>query len=130
MPRIEGAYPIAGEDVNALPVLDIGPAVEFYESILGFAVERREADSAVLSRDAARIGLVRREDHKPEEAGSLAFAVDDLEAMHGELLAKGGNLSGFRFDVWSGRRYRIFFLREDVNGYCYCFHHPAPPEAE
>ena len=130
MPRIEGAYPIAGEDMNALPVREIGAAVEFYENILGFAVERREPASAVVSRDGVRLGLIRQEDHRPEEAGSLAFAVDDLDAMHRELHARGGNPFPPGFSEWSGRRFRTFFVREDTNGYCYCFHHPAPPEAK
>jgi lactoylglutathione lyase len=50
---------------------------------------------------------------------------DDLDAMHRELKARGGNPGEFGIDEWGGRQYRTFFLREDENGYCYCFYHPA-----
>ena len=33
---LKGAYPISGEDLMALPVKEIGPAVEFYRTVLGF----------------------------------------------------------------------------------------------
>jgi len=125
MAKLKSVGPISGEDTNALPVKDIGPAVKFYETILGFSVAGQDASAASLTRDHVRIGLVRRADHQPGQAGSLAFAVDDLDAMHRELRAKGGNPGEFGIDEWGGNRYRTFFLREDENGYCYCFYHPA-----
>lgn len=125
MAQLKAVSPISGEDTNALPVKDIGPAVAFYEAVLGFSVVRRDASTAVLARDEVRIGLVCQADHRPDQAGSLAFAVDDLDAMHRELQARGGNPGAFGLDAWGGKSYRTFFLREDENGYCYCFHHPA-----
>jgi lactoylglutathione lyase len=125
MAHLTSVGPISGEDTNALPVKDVGPAVAFYETVLGFSVVRRDDSTAALTRDQVRIGLVRQADHEPSQAGSLAFAVDDLDAMHRELRANGGHPGEFGTDEWGGRRYRTFFLREDENGYCYCFYHPA-----
>ena len=125
MARLKSVGPISGEDTNALPVKDIGPAVAFYETVLGFSVVSRDSTTAALQRDGVRVGLVRQPDHEPGRAGSLAFAVDDLDAMRRELVAKGGNAGEFGTDEWGGKRYRTFFLREDENGYCYCFYHPA-----
>lgn len=125
MAQLKSVGPISDEDTNALPVKDIGPAVKFYETVLRFSVVRRDASAASLTRDHVRIGLVRRADHQPGRAGSLAFAVDDLDALHRELQANGGNPGEFGIDEWGGKRYRTFFLREDENGYCYCFYHPA-----
>jgi lactoylglutathione lyase len=125
MAQLTAVAPISGEDISALPVTEIGPAVAFYETILGFSVVSSDLFSAVLARDQVRIGLVRKADHEPNQAGSLAFAVDDLEALHGELQASGGNPGKFGIDQWGGKQYRTFFLREDENGYCYCFYHPA-----
>ena len=125
MAHLNSAVPISGEDTNALPVKDIGPAVKFYETVLGFSVVSRDASTATVSRDRVRLGLVRRPDHEPGRAGSVAFAVDDLDAMHRELQSKGGSVGEFGVDEWGGKRYRTFFLREDENGYCYCFYHPA-----
>jgi lactoylglutathione lyase len=125
MAQLQAVGPISDEDTNALPVQDIGPAVAFYEAVLGFSVISRDSSTAALTRDQVRIGLVRKADHEPHQAGSFAFAVDDLDAMHRELQARGGNPGEFGIDEWGGRQYRTFFLREDENGYCYCFYHPA-----
>jgi catechol 2,3-dioxygenase-like lactoylglutathione lyase family enzyme len=124
MKQFKGVYPISGEDLNALPVRDIASAVEFYTSVLGFSVLASDATAATLQRDDARLGLVRSPDHKPEEAGSCAFAVTDLDAMHRELDGRGLDLGGIRVDAWGGKQYRVFFLREAENGYCYCFSQP------
>ena len=82
---LKGAYPISGEDLMALPVKAIGPAVEFYRTALGFDLISGDESTAVLQRDSAMIGLARKPDHKPEEAGSFAFGVTDIDAHHKEL---------------------------------------------
>jgi lactoylglutathione lyase len=125
MAQLKAVYPISGEDVNALPVKDIGPAVAFYEAVMGFSVVSRDPSAAALTRDEVRIGLVRKPGHEPSEAGSVAFAVDDLDAMHHELQESGAQPGKFGTDQWGGKQYRTFFVREDENGYCYCFYHPA-----
>src|SRR5262249_4750565 len=71
------------------------------------------------------IGLVRKDDHEPAKAGSLAFEVDDLQAMHRQVQDKGGTPGEFGIDEWGGKQHRTFFLREDKNGYCYCFYLPV-----
>jgi hypothetical protein len=121
MKQFKGIYPISGEDLNALPVKEIGPALEFYTRVLRFSVVASDQATATLQRDDVRIGLIRKPDHKPEEAGSCAIAVVDLKAMLAELNGRGLDLSGVRVDEWSGKKYRVFFLREAENGYCYCF---------
>ena len=125
MKQLKGVYPIAGEDLAALPVKEIGPAVAFYETVLAFSVVARDETTATLKRDDARLGLVKKPDHKPEEAGSCAFAVTDLDAMRAELDGRGLDLGGIRIDEWDGKQYRVFFLREAENGYCYCFSQPV-----
>ena len=125
MLRFNGAYPISGEDLSALPVKEIGPAVAFYTTVLGFTVVSQDDTTATLHRDDARIGLVRTPGHKPGEAGSFALGVSDLDAARAELDGRGLDLGAVRFDEWGGKRYRVFFLREAENGYCYCFTQPA-----
>lgn len=125
MTRFEGAYPISGEDLSALPVKAIGPAVEFYRSVLGFTVLASDESTASLQRDDVRIGLVADPDHNPGEAGSFAIGVADLDAVRAELDGRGLDLGAVRFDEWGGKRFRVFFLRESENGYCYCFTQPA-----
>jgi len=128
MKQFTGVYPISGEDLSALPVKAIAPAVEFYRTVLGFTVVDWDNAAATLQRDDARIGLVRKPDHKPGEAGSFAIAVADLDAMRAELDGRGLDLGGIRVDEWDGKKYRVFFLREAENGYCYCFTQPVAEE--
>jgi len=56
--------------------------------------------------------------------GFLPFAITvaDLDLIHAELDGRGLDLSATRIDTWNGKQYRVFFLREARNGYCYCFH--------
>ena len=117
MKQLKGVYPISGEDLAALPVKEIGPAVAFYETVLAFSVVARDETTATLKRDDARLGLVRSPDHKPEKAGSCAFAVTDLDAMRAELDGRGLDLGGIRIDEWGGKKYQVFVLREAENGY-------------
>jgi hypothetical protein len=37
------------------------------------------------------------------------------------LSGRGLDLGGILIDEWGGKKYRVFFLREAENGYCYCF---------
>ena len=124
MKQFNGVYPISGEDLAALPVKAIGPAVAFYQSVLGFSVVAGDDETATVQRDDVRLGLVRKPDHDPGQAGSCAFGVADLDAMHRELGGRGLDLGGIRVDEWGGKKYRVFFLREAENGYCYCFTQP------
>lgn len=125
MKQFNGVSPISGEDLSALPVKAIGPAVEFYRSVLGFTVVSQDAVRATVQRDEARLGLVAKPDHNPGEAGSCAFGMTDLDAMHRELSGRGLDLGGIDTQEWGGTTYRVFFLREGANGYCYCFSQPV-----
>ena len=49
MAQLQAVAPISNEDVNALPVKDLGPAIAFYEAVLGFTVVSRDSASARLS---------------------------------------------------------------------------------
>ena len=49
----------------------------------------------------------------------FAIAVADLDAMRAELNGRGLDLSAIRVDEWDGKKYRVFFLREAENGYCF-----------
>jgi lactoylglutathione lyase len=125
MTQFKAVYPISNEDTNALPVKEIGPAVAFYEALLGFTVVSSEPTTAALKRDEVQIGLIRKEDHEPRQAGSCCFAISDLESLRNELEANGGKPGELGIDEWGGKKYRTFFLREDEDGYCFCFSQPV-----
>jgi catechol 2,3-dioxygenase-like lactoylglutathione lyase family enzyme len=93
----------------ALPVRDIGPALDFYTGKLGFAVRHREGDGgSILVRDAAELHLTRLNDEtwktrsdfleRPVKSGAESFVpgtasvrirVDDVRALHAECAARG-----------------------------------------
>ena len=125
MAKLTSVGPVSDEDTNALPVKNLAGAIAFYENVLGFSVVSRDSSKAVLARDHVQIGVLRKPDHEPSEAGSIAFAVDDLEALRRELEGSGGNPGAFGLDHWGGKRHRTFFVREAENGYCYCFYCPV-----
>jgi catechol 2,3-dioxygenase-like lactoylglutathione lyase family enzyme len=125
MAELQSVCPVSDENIDALPVKDIADAVAFYKEMLGFSVVNCDSSGALLMRNNIRIGLVRKVDHRPEQAGSLAFEVDDLEAVHRELQTRGGKPGVFGIDEWNGKRHRTFFLREEENGYCFCFYTPV-----
>jgi hypothetical protein len=56
--------------LESRPLFQTGPAVAFYQSVLGFSVVASDEATATLQRDDVRLGLVRKADHKPGEAGS------------------------------------------------------------
>jgi predicted enzyme related to lactoylglutathione lyase len=118
-------YPIGDTDPSALPVKAIGPAAEFYQKVLGFSVITSDPTSAVLGRDQVQIGLIRKEDHDPGQAGSCYFDVSDVDAVRQELEKNGGNPGPCGVQVHEGKHYRAFFLREDEDGYCFCIGQPA-----
>src|SRR6187551_459743 len=122
MAKLKSVAPIANEDPSALPVRELGPAITYLESVMGFTVLSRDVTTATLRRDGSQIGLALKCDHQPGEAGSLAFEVDDLDALHRELSARGGKPGEFGFNEWDGKKFRTFFMREQENGYCYCFY--------
>ena len=125
MPRLIAAYPISDEDLAALPVKAIGPAVDYYQKVLRFAVARRVDDAATVERDGVKLGVVADTHHDPGKAGSIAIRVDDLEELHRELVKAGAKPGEFGVDEWDGKAHRTFFVREAENGYCYCFFAPV-----
>ncbi|HLV80044.1 MAG TPA: VOC family protein [Chthonomonadaceae bacterium] len=114
----QSVFPIGDTDVNALPVKDMGPAIGYYTQVLGFSLVSKYGQSAVLQRDAVRIGLACN-GSDPEQA-SCYFGVSDVEALRKELEAKGIEPSSLRTDEHEGKQYRVFFAKEPY-GVCFCF---------
>lgn len=114
--------PIGNMKTEALPVQEIGSAIDFYTHALGFTLVTQEGDKATLKRDEAVIGLaVNGED--PEQA-SCYFNVSDVNALHQELAAAGMDTSDLRTETHEGKSYRVFFAREPY-GVCFCFGQPV-----
>ena len=114
----KAVHPIGDTDTNALPVKEVGPAVGYYNQVLGFSTISKDRTSAVLERDHVRIGLAVNGDD-PEQA-SCYFEVSDVEALRAELDAKEVDPSIVDVQEHDGKRYRVFFAKEPY-GVCFCF---------
>jgi predicted enzyme related to lactoylglutathione lyase len=125
MAQFKAVFPISNENIDALPVKELDAAIGFYERVMEFSVVTRDSASVILKRDDVQIGLIHKEDHDPKEAGSCYFSVSDVESLRSEMEGKGGDLGELHFDQYEGKEYRVFFLREFDNGYCFCFGQPA-----
>ena len=107
------------------PVRALEPHVAFYTGVLGFTLARRGQQSAVLRRDGVQIELVVTPGHDPATSGSCYFDVSDVEALRQEFLDGGATPGAIELQEYGGRRFRLFFLKEDYDNYCFCFGEPA-----
>jgi catechol 2,3-dioxygenase-like lactoylglutathione lyase family enzyme len=109
----KNAWGYQGDSLN-LPVRDLGSAVPFYESSMGFRFATRTDGPpalVVLERDGIRIGL--SENGGDPEQDGCAFEVDDVEAALAEFKAKGldGELSEIKTENRKdGSVWRAFFV--------------------
>jgi hypothetical protein len=71
------------------PVRTLEPHVEFYTSVLGFALANRDQASAVLKRDSVQIELTVKPDHDPATSDSCYFDVSDVDVLRREFVAAG-----------------------------------------
>ena len=111
--------------VKPSPVRALEPHVAFYTGVLGFTLAGRDEQSAALKRDGVQIELVVTPGHDPAASGSCYFDVSDVEALRQEFLDGGATPGAIELQEYGGRRFRLFFLKEDYDNYCFCFGEPA-----
>ena len=119
--------PIGDTDTNALPVLELGPAIGYYTQCLGFTLVSKNQTTARLRRDEVEIGLA--VNGQDSSQASCWFSVGDVDALRREYESKGigpGIIGEQEFD---GKPYRVFFAKEPY-GVCFCFTHPLEPEGD
>lgn len=121
------AAPYCDDSMN-LPVNDLGAALPFYESVMGFQIASRPDSpikSAILGRDSIQIGLAEN-GGDPSQEGCF-FEVDDVEAAFAELQANGlgKDNANFRIDKHGETSYKVFFVVAP-DGLCYCIGERQP----
>lgn len=107
------------------PVRALEPHVAFYTRVLGFTLAGQDQQSAVLKRDGVQPELVVTPGHDPATSGSCYFDVSDVEALRRELLDAGARPGAIEVREHGGKRFRLFFLKEGFDDYCFCFGEPA-----
>lgn len=90
-----------------LPLSDVAAGVAHYRDVLGFHINYQQHDLGVMDRDDVRILLIgRTERHKG--IGSAYVYVEDADALHAELRAKGANVRGEPVSQpWGLREFRV-----------------------
>jgi uncharacterized glyoxalase superfamily protein PhnB len=95
-----------------LPFDDVGAGVAHYRDVLGFHANYVQHDFAVMDRDNVRVLFVARsERHKG--IGSCYVYVENADALHAELRAKGAKVLGEPVSQpWGLREFRVL----DIEG--------------
>jgi catechol 2,3-dioxygenase-like lactoylglutathione lyase family enzyme len=116
----KSAWPYAKDAMN-LPVKSVDEALPFYERVMGFTLDSRQANPtlAILGRDQIKIGLCENGGDPSQEGCFLE--VDDVEAAFAELQERGLNKkeAGFRIDRHGTTDWKVFFVVAP-DGLCYC----------
>lgn len=113
-----------GPSFVALQVRNLVAATAFYEDVFGFTAQQRNPPGAVVFTTTP-IALALREPIRPlPEAGPLGtgivlwIACDDADALHDQIIARGGKVLAPLADGPFGR----FFVSADLDGYALTFH--------
>jgi catechol 2,3-dioxygenase-like lactoylglutathione lyase family enzyme len=120
-PHLIKQYSVWKMDDGTAGVRDLEIAITFYTTVFGFQVIRQQDGSAVVQRDAARLRLFQDAAHDPATAGSCGWRTDDIHALHEELSRTGAMPGPIAQRDHEGEPLLIFFAREAVDGYCFCF---------
>ena len=124
---LEKAFGYQGNAMN-LPVADVGAAIPFYETGLGFTV-RSQRDtpprSARLARDRVQIQLVEN-GGDPSQDG-CAFHVSELDALLAEFQGNGLHKKEPAIDTerQGDTAWRVFYVVAP-DGLCYWFGERQP----
>jgi aminoglycoside 3-N-acetyltransferase len=90
-----------------LPLTDVPAGVAYYRDVLGFTVNYAQHDIGVMDRDKTRLLLVARSS-RHTGIGSCYVYVEDADALHAELVAKGANVQGEPLSQpWGLREFRV-----------------------
>lgn len=119
---LEKAFGYQGDNMN-LPVPEVGAALPFYETVLGFRVVSRGDTPhrwAVLARDKIQMRLAEN-GGDPTQDG-CAFHVTGLEALFAQFKANGlqKQLSELGVEQRDGSAWKVFYVVAP-DGLCYWF---------
>jgi catechol 2,3-dioxygenase-like lactoylglutathione lyase family enzyme len=119
----EKAFPY-GDNVLALPVIDLEAAVKWYGQHFGLVEVERKSEAqptVIMERDGARIGFSVNGGDSSQEGASIL--VSDIHAARAELESRGVKIGNWRVDQRDGKKLQVFFVVAP-DGLCYYFHQP------
>jgi predicted enzyme related to lactoylglutathione lyase len=90
-----------------LPLTDVPAGIAHYRDVLGFKVNYQQHDIGVMDRDAVRLLLIAKTD-RHRGIGSCYVYVENADAIHSELVAKGAGVQGEPMSrPWGLREFRV-----------------------
>jgi predicted enzyme related to lactoylglutathione lyase len=93
-----------------LPLDDVPAGVAYYRDVLGFTINYQQHDIGVMDRDKVRLLLIARTE-RHRGIGSAYVYVEDADALHAELRAKGANVQGEPIsEPWGLRQFHVLDL--------------------
>jgi predicted enzyme related to lactoylglutathione lyase len=100
-----------------MPLDDVTAGVAYYRDILGFTVNYAQHDFGVMDRDKVRVLLIARTS-RHTGIGSCYLYVNDADALHAELCARGANVQGEPVSQpWGLREFYILDLEGNRIGF-------------
>jgi uncharacterized glyoxalase superfamily protein PhnB len=100
-----------------LPFDDVSAGVAYYRDVLGFTVNYAQHNIGVMDRDRVRVLLIART-ARHTGIGSCYVYVDDADALHAELRAKGANVQGDPVSQpWGLREFYVLDLEGNRLGF-------------
>ena len=108
-------------NLEAVTVKVLDTAINGWARLVGFSLVAKDQASATLKRNDAQIRLISKPDHDPKTAGACYVDVSDVEACRNELIERGAKPGKIEFRNHENKNYRVFFLVEHDDGYCFCF---------
>jgi catechol 2,3-dioxygenase-like lactoylglutathione lyase family enzyme len=93
VPYSPAPSPMMRKALPELPCDDVAAAVAHYRDVLGFRINYQQHDLGVMDRDAVTVLLIARTE-RHTGIGSAYIYVENADALHAELQAKGANLQG------------------------------------
>jgi uncharacterized glyoxalase superfamily protein PhnB len=92
-PHRPGPSPMMRKALPELPFNNVAAAVAHYRDVLGFRINYQQHDLGVMDRDDITVLLIARTE-RHAGIGSAYVYVEDADALHAELLAKGASVQG------------------------------------
>ncbi|MDB5238601.1 MAG: glyoxalase [Candidatus Kaiserbacteria bacterium] len=80
---------------SGFSVKDIGQAKDFYENVLGLAIEQSSEGLQVQFQDGKEVFLYPKQDHAPATYTVLNFVVEDINTAVDQLAQKGVTLENY-----------------------------------
>lgn len=92
-PDCSAPTPMLRKALPELPCNGVAAAVAYYRDVLGFHINYQQDDLGVMDRDEITVLLIARTP-RHTGIGSAYFYIENADALHAELTAKGANVRG------------------------------------